>query len=193
VPLPDYDKHLTYRVISSTIQNRIAYGCFRTAITEAARRTEVSRLPGSRRVKGDTDPALQSFPHPHMTINAASILRAVSSSDETVFSLLLENSQPCKQIGIEELKMLATAGHVCAKWRGGRIRSVQLVVPSSVAFAEVRKTVRSAFTSQASQTTERASQTLPSYVRRHHPAHCSAWAGMTPGFARGAAIDQASV
>lgn len=114
-----------------------------------------------------------------MTINAASILRTLPLADEAVFSLLLEDGQPCKQVGIEELKILATAGHVCAKWRGGRIRYVQLVVAADVAFAEVRQIARRALggsTSAANQTTQRASESLPGFVKRHHAAHCTAFA-----------------
>jgi hypothetical protein len=115
-----------------------------------------------------------------MTINARGILRAVENSGETVFSLLLDTQAPCKKIGIQELKALAVAGHVCARWRGGKIRSVQLIVPASVAFADAIRVVQGSLRTAASQTTERAADTLPPSLKRHHADHCSRWPTFTP-------------
>lgn len=110
-----------------------------------------------------------------MTINSATILKLQQLGD-TTFQLILPNGNPCKQIGIEELYALASAGHVCARWRGNRIRSVQLIVPADVAFrslGETARIIKDILHNDANQTTERASEQLPGFVRRHHAGHCT--------------------
>jgi hypothetical protein len=126
-----------------------------------------------------------------MTINSAAILK-LQEVQETTFKLLLSNGDPCREIGVEELTALATAGHVCARWRGGRIRSVQLIVPADVAFrglGETARLIKDLLHSDASRTTQRASSSLPSFVRRHHPARSTAFASSRQ-FAEGGFIDR---
>lgn len=123
-----------------------------------------------------------------MTINSASILHALDRQmgtniePSTTFSLMLQNNAPCRKIGVEELRRLAMLGHVCARWRGNRILSVQLLVPADEAFADVRvlsRKVRDAFRNQANETTIRASETLPDHILQHHAEHCSSWSSMS--------------
>lgn len=148
---------------------------------ERARSEQFSAYPGHVAILAmATLPKTNPSKHPPMTINAAGILRAVENSGETVFSLLLDTQAPCKKIGIQELKALAVAGHVCARWRGGKIRSVQLIVPASVAFADAIRAVQDGLRTAASQTTERSADSLPPSLKRHHAAHCSTWPTFTP-------------
>jgi hypothetical protein len=147
---------------------------------ERARSEQFSAYPGHVAILAMATPRNTRPPqHPPMTINAAGILRAVDNSGETVFSLLLDTQAPCKKIGIQELKALAVAGHVCARWRGGKIRSVQLIVPASVAFADATRIIRDSLHSAANQTTERSADSLPPSLKRHHAAHCSTWPTFT--------------
>jgi len=120
-----------------------------------------------------------------MTINSVAILAALDAQLETRFKLLLTSGDPCREIGIEELRGLAASGHVCARWRGNRIRSVQLIVPAEVAFSSLGETVRrvrDVFHSDANNTTQRASDHLPRFIRRHHPGRCSAFGRQRAGF-----------
>jgi hypothetical protein len=125
-----------------------------------------------------------------MTINAATISRVASECEEITFTLLLDTGNPCKKIGVEELKALAANGHVCARWRGGRILSVQLIVPADVAFGRIGETVRhireSLHSSAASQTTQQAGEHLPRHIKKHHAMHCSNWPTSTPNNYAGA-------
>jgi hypothetical protein len=131
------------------------------------------------------------------TINASSIQRVLADSDQITFALLLDSGAPCKPIGIEELRALSANGHVCARWRGGKILSVQLIVPADEAFGRLAQTARkvreSLHSSNASQTTQRAYEGLPQHIRKHHAAHCSAWGGVAPGVGRGRPVDARAV
>jgi hypothetical protein len=120
-----------------------------------------------------------------MTINAMSILHALESQyadrGDTKFTLVFADGEPANMIDVKELRALAQAGQVCARWRGSRILSVQLIVPSSDALrtlGDATRKVRGALeSSQASQTTRRASENMPGYFKAHHAAHCSSFAG----------------
>jgi hypothetical protein len=117
------------------------------------------------------------------TINSPSILQHLKDHPpvETVFQLIQEDGTDCRKIGVDELRALASLGHVCARWRGKTIRCVQLIIPTDEAFQSLGETVRKVRgaleSSQASQTTQRASENMPGYFKRHHAAHCSSFAG----------------
>lgn len=112
-----------------------------------------------------------------MTLNARSVIRSLPElKDQTSFQLMTQANKPCCVIGVEELKRLADLGHICARWRAGRILSVQLLVPTAEAsIGEITRRVRQALRSDASQTTVRAGDSLPSFIRDHHYPRCNSW------------------
>jgi hypothetical protein len=122
-----------------------------------------------------------------MTINSNAILSAIdkdyaAAPADTVFALRFANGGLAdSNLTLRDLRILAQRGQVCARWRGKKILSVELVVPASEALQSLGDVIRhvrgSLESSQASQTTRRASENMPGYFKAHHAAHCSSFAG----------------
>jgi hypothetical protein len=108
----------------------------------------------------------------------ASELVARIHPDATSVSVRSRDGGPFREISIEELRCLVDRAFVVGICRGKKLRQIRLTVPPDVAsreLCETRRRLRDALHSDASQTTARSLDSLPTFRKRHHRGRCLAW------------------
>src|ERR1019366_10672540 len=112
------------------------------------------------------------------TIPASEVLNQLHP-ETTVVSLRCMAGEPCREITIEELKMLVDVGHVVGLVGGrGRLRQIRLAVPPDEAFRDIGETrarTHDAMHCDSSVTVVRSGPNVSKHYKQHHLAHCHAW------------------
>ena len=111
------------------------------------------------------------------TIASSEVVNHIHPEAITV-SLRQMNGDPCREIGIEELKALAANEHVIGLGRRGKLLQIRLTVAPDQAFRELGETrirVQDALHSEANITTIKESIPNSPKITQHHKAHCGAW------------------
>jgi hypothetical protein len=106
-----------------------------------------------------------------MDISASELLSYIDPQASRV-SIRTQSGDKCREISLEDLKVMIAAGHVVGLARKGhKLREIRLTVPPDVAFREVGETrakVKDQLHSDASLTTCRSDNAVAKHIRKHH-------------------------
>lgn len=95
--------------------------------------------------------------------------------DATCVSIRQDDGSPCREISLENLKVLIARGYVIGIPRGRKLKEIRLTVGPDVAFRELgetRQRVKDCVHTDANRTTLRADEGKARHQRKHNNAVC---------------------